>query len=137
MGAKYADAFNKGDSAALAAMVTDDYEVVAADGTEVKGKTAFEEAEKKSATERTGMGLRLDVKTTYVKWAGAAHAAIGGTWTMAGIPPGMGGDKGAWTGLAEKGADGQWRLATGLVAQYVPPPAAPVAPVTDAKSKGK
>jgi uncharacterized protein (TIGR02246 family) len=137
MGAKYADAFNKGDSAALAAMVTDDYQVVAPDGTEVKGKAAFEEAEKKSATERTGLGMKLDVKTTYVKWAGADHAAIGGTWTMAGVPAGMGGDKGAWSGLAEKGADRQWRLATGLVAQYVPPPAAPApTPAADAK-KGK
>jgi len=124
MGAKYAAAFNAGDTAALAAMVTDDYEVVGADGTEVKGKAAFEEAEKKSAAQRTGLGLKLDVKTTYVKWMGADHAALGGTWTMAGVPPGMGGDRGAWSGVASKGSDAVWRLATGLVAQYV----APVAP---------
>jgi uncharacterized protein (TIGR02246 family) len=126
MGGKYADAFNKKDAAALAAMVTDDYQAVSPDGTEVKGKAAFEETEKQSAAGRTGMDLKLSVQTTIVKWAGADHAAIGGTWTMAGIPAGMGGDKGAWSGVAEKGADGQWRLATGMVAQYVPPPAAPM-----------
>lgn len=146
MGGKYAEAFNKSDAAALAAMVTDDYQAVSADGTEVKGRAAFEDAEKKSAAGRTGMSLKLDVKTTYVKWAGGDHAELGGTWTMAGVPAGMGGDKGAWTGLAEKGSDGQWRLATGLVAQYVPPPAPPAAtptpapktaPKTPAKGKGK
>jgi len=123
MGGKYADAFNKRDAAALAALVTDDYQAVSPDGTEVKGRAAFEESEKKSAAERTGMQLTLDVKTTIMKWAGADHAVLGGTWTMAGLPAGMGGDKGAWSGTAEKGADGQWRLATGLVAQYVAPPA--------------
>jgi uncharacterized protein (TIGR02246 family) len=138
IGAKYADAFNKGDTAALAAMVTDDYEMVAADGTELKGRAAFEETEKKSAAQRTGLGLKLDVKTTYVKWAGADHASVGGTWTMAGVPPGMGGDRGAWSFLAEKGADAVWRLAAGLVAQYVPPPAPPApTPTPTPKPKGK
>lgn len=143
MGAKYADAFNRGDTAALAAMVTDDYEVVGADGSEIKGKAAFEEAEKKSAAQRTGLGLRLDVKTTYVKWMGADHAALGGTWTMAGVPPGMGGDRGAWSGVASKGSDATWRLATGLVAQYVAPvapaptPTPTPTPAPKGKSKGK
>jgi len=129
MGAKYAEAFNKGDAAAMAAMVTDDYEVVSPDGTEVKGRAAFEEAEKKSAAQRTGLGLRLAVQTSYVKWAGADHAAVGGTWTMAGAPTGMG-DRGAWSFMATKGADAVWRLSTGLVAQYVPPPPAPAATPT-------
>ena len=139
MGGKYADAFNKSDVPALAGMVTDDYEAVSADGTDVKGKAAYEDMEKKSAAQRAGMPLKLTIDTTYVKWAGADHASIGGKWTMAGVPAGMGADNGAWTGMAEKGTDGQWRLASGLVASN-PPPAMPMpttTPVAKAPAKGR
>ena len=133
MGAKYAEAWSKGDVATLVTMVTDDYEAVAADGTVVKGKAAFEEMEKKQAAERAAMPMKLNVQTSYVHWAGSANgASIGGTWTIEGLPPGAGPGKGAWTGMAKKGTDGQWRLATGLVADYVPPPPAPA----PAKGKG-
>lgn len=137
MGAKYADAFNKGDATALAAMVTDDYQAVSADGTAITSKAAFETMEKDSATKRTGLPLKLSIETMYVKWAGANVATLGGTWAMAGMPPGMGADKGAWTGMAEKGADGQWKLATGLVAEYVAPPTMAMPPPPPAKGKGK
>jgi ketosteroid isomerase-like protein len=126
LGAKYSEAWTKGDVPTLVSMVTDDYEAVAADGTTIKGKASFEEMEKKAAAERAALSLKLTVQTTYVQWAGSANAAaLGGTWTLEGLPPGMGSGKGAWTGLAKKGADGQWRLSTGLVADYVPPPAPP------------
>lgn len=145
IGAKYAEAFNKNDVAGMSAMVTEDYQAVSADGTVIKGRAQFEELEKKSVAQRTGLGLKLSVETTYLKWAGADHASLGGTWMMAGVPKGMGvADKGAWTMLAEKGADGQWRLATGLVADSVPPPAMPDMNATmpapspaPAKGKGK
>lgn len=136
LGAKYADAWNKGDVTTLASMVTDDYEAVGPDGNTIKGRAALEEMEKKQATDRTGLPLRLSVNTSYVRFAGPTAASLGGTWTMAGLPPGMGADKGAWTSLVVKGADGQWRLATGLVAEYHPPPAPPV-PAQPEKGKGK
>jgi uncharacterized protein (TIGR02246 family) len=134
MGAKFADAWNKGDVTTLVTMVTDDYEVVTPDGSSIKGRAAFEEMEKKGVTERTGLPLKLTVNTSYVRFVGPSGASLGGTWTMAGVPAGMGADKGAWTSLAIKGADGQWRLATGLVAEYHPPPAMPV-PVEAGKGK--
>ena len=138
MGAKYADAFNKGDTAALAALVTEDFQSVSPDGTVTSGRAAFEDVEKKQAATRTGMGLKLSVDTKFVKWAGAEHAAIGGTWTMAGLPAGVGSDKGAWSSLAERGTDGQWRLSTALVADYVAPPApAPTPTPAAAPAKGK
>lgn len=136
MGPKYAEAFNKGDTAALAAMVTEDFQSVGTDGTMTSGRAAFEESEKKQAAQRVGLPLKLAVETKFVKWAGANHAAIGGTWTMAGVPAGMGADKGAWSSVAEKGADGQWRLSTALVADNPAPPA-PAPTPEPIKGKGK
>jgi hypothetical protein len=81
--------------------------------------------------------VKLAIETKFVRWAGAAHAAVAGVWAMAGVPPGMGADKGAWSAMAEKGADGQWRLSTVLVADdEVPPPAPPIASPAP-KGKGK
>lgn len=136
MGPRYADAWNKGDVTTLVSMVTDDYQAVGPDGNTVNGRAALEEMEKKQATDRTGLPLKLSVNTNYVRFAGPNAASLGGTWTMAGVPPGLGADKGAWTSLVVKGADGQWRLATGLVAEYHPPPALPM-PTQPEKGKGK
>jgi uncharacterized protein (TIGR02246 family) len=130
LGQKYADAWNKADVATLSSMLTDDYEAVSADGKTVKGRAGAEQMEKESAAQRAGLPLALTVNTSIVKWSGANGAALSGTWTMAGLPAGMGADKGAWSSFAVKGSDGQWRIATGLVAEYVPPPATPPAPKT-------
>lgn len=138
IGTRFAEAWNKGDVAGMTAMTADDYEAVAADGTVIKGKAADEEVTKKGVADRAGMNLKLNIQTTYVHWAGSAKAAsVGGTWTLDGLPPGAGGDKGAWMILVMKGADNQWRSATGLVAEFVPPPAAPAAPAAADKGKGK
>ena len=130
MGAKYADLWNKNDVAGLVTMVTDDYEVVAPDGMVIKGRAGFEEEQKKGVTARTGLPLKLNVTTSYLKWGGANAASIGGTWTLDGLPPGAGANKGAWTMFAVRGADNQWRMATGLVADApMPPPVLTTAPV--------
>jgi ketosteroid isomerase-like protein len=133
LGGKYAEMWNKKDIAGLVTMTTDDYEVVAPDGKVIKGRAAFEEAEKQAVTERTGLPLKLNVTTSYLKWGGANSAAIGGTWTMDGLPPGIGANKGAWTAFVVRGADNQWRMASGLVADAPTPP--PV--VAPAPGKGK
>jgi len=135
---KFAEAWNKGDVPAMTAMATDDYESVAPDGSVVKGKAAYEEMGKKEVAGRAGLGLKLSVETTYVHWLGADTAAAGGTYTVAGVPAGMGSGKGSWMTVDKKGADGQWRMATGLVSEFVPPPAMPVPAATPApKGKGK
>ena len=126
MGAKYADLWNKNDVAGLVTMVTEDYEVVTPEGAVIKGRAGFEEDQKKAAIARTGLPLKLNVTTAYVKWGGANSASIGGEWTMDGVPPGVAANKGAWTMFAVRGADNQWRMATGLVADAkMPPPVAP------------
>jgi len=134
LGGKFADAWNKGDVATLVAMAAEDYEVVSPDGTPIKGRAAFEKSEKDQLTQRTGLPLKLTVNTAYVKWGGANAASVGGTWTMAGLPPGLGADKGAWTVFAVKGTDGEWRMQSGLVADAPMPPPPPPTP---AKGKGK
>ena len=134
LGGKFADAWNKGDIPALVAMATEDYDVVSPDGMVIKGRAAFEKSEKEQLTQRTGLPLKLTVNTSYVKWGGANAASLGGTWTMAGLPPGLGADKGSWTVFAVKGTDGEWRMSSGLVANATPPAAPPAAPAT---GKGK
>jgi uncharacterized protein (TIGR02246 family) len=125
IGPAYADAWNKADVPALLAFSAEDYEGVRPDGTVIKGRAAVESDLKASAAARAGLPLTLSVETTLLKWTSAASATTAGTWTLAGLPPGMGGNKGAWTSTVVKGADGQWRMATGLVAEFVPPPAPP------------
>ena len=113
---KYSEAFNKGDAAALSALVTEDYHAVLPDGTLVKGRSAFEEMEKTGASQRAGLPINLNIQTTTVDWLSGTAAVAGGTWTLAGLPPGAGPEKGAWVGVMKKGDDGNWRLMTGLVA---------------------
>lgn len=133
LASKYAEAWNKGDIAVLSAMVTEDFEAVMPDGTVIKGKAANEEAEKKALAGRQGLPLVLSVTTGYVKFGGATSASAGGPWTLAGLPPGAGADKGAWTIFVKKGSDGAWLIASSLVADFVPPPPAPA----PAEKKGK
>jgi uncharacterized protein (TIGR02246 family) len=133
---KYAEAWNKGDVAAITAMLTEDYEAVGADGKVIKGRAAAEQQEKESLAQRAGMPLQLSASTTFVRFTSATSAAVAGTWTMAGIPAGVPApDKGAWSGTFIKSADGQWLMATALVADFVPPPAMPPPPPPPGKGK--
>ena len=125
VGPAYAEAWNKADVPALLAFAADDYEGVRPDGKVLKGKAAVEADLKESAAARAGLPLKLSVDTSLVRWTSATSATTAGTWTLAGLPPGMGGSKGAWTSTVVKGADGKWRMVTGLVAEFVPPPAPP------------
>ena len=137
MGTKYAEAWNNGDVATLASMVTDDYLAVDPDGTVDKGRLGAEAREKAAAAQRAGANLKLSIDTVLLKWVGANAAAVGGTWSLAGAPAESGPTKGAWSTLVVKGADGQWKQATGLVAAYVPPPAPPAPKPAPAKGKKK
>ena len=135
---QYAEAWNKSDAAALARLVTDDYEAVNPDGSADKGRAGFEAREKAAAAERAGAHLTLTVNTTFLKWSGANAAATGGTWTIDGAAPASGPTKGAWSSFVVKGTDGRWKQSTGLVAAFqapAPPPAPKPAPSTG-KKKG-
>lgn len=125
VGPAYADAWNKADIPALLAFSADDYEGVRPDGTVINGKAVVEADIRQSTAARAGLPLTLSVETTLVRWTSATSATTAGTWTLAGLPPGMGGDKGAWTSTLVKGTDGRWRMVSGLVAEFVPPPAVP------------
>ena len=135
---QYADAWNKGDTAALASLVTDDYEAVNPDGSVDKGRAGAEAREKAAAAERAGAHLTLTVNTTFLKWSGANAAATGGTWTLEGRAPASGPTKGAWSSFVVKGTDGRWRQSTGLVAAFQPPtpPPAPKPAPSTGKKKG-
>lgn len=134
VGPAYAEAWNRADVPALLAFCVDDYEGVRPDGKVLKGKAAVEADLKESAAARAGLPLKLSVETSLVRWTSATSATTAGTWTLAGLPPGVGGDRGAWISTVVKGADGKWRMVTGLVAEFVPPPAAPAVPTM---GKGK
>jgi uncharacterized protein (TIGR02246 family) len=122
---KYSAAFNANDAAAIGRMVSDDFERVAADGTHVRGRAAFQHMEEKGARDRQAAGLKLtlDAPTNYVRWIDATHAVAGGTWTMTGGPPGAPA-KGSWMSVVSKTADGQWLITNSLVSDFVEPPPA-------------
>jgi len=134
LASKYSASFNTGDAAALAQMVTEDFENIAADGTHTKGRAAFQQMEETGIKGRkdAGLNLTLNASTGYVKWISATHAVGGGTFSMTGLPPGAA-DKGAWIVVFKKSADGKWLMANSLVAEYMAPPPPPPAP----KGKGK
>jgi uncharacterized protein (TIGR02246 family) len=136
---KYTELWNKGDSAGLAQLVTEDYQNIPAGQPPVKGRAAFEAMEKTEAASRQGTKLALSVTTDFVRWINADAASGGGTYAMAGVPKDGGPDKGTWLGVFIKEKDGQWRMANGLTAAVVPPPPPPPPAKVAAKApvKGK
>jgi uncharacterized protein (TIGR02246 family) len=128
---KYSAAFNANDAAAMAQLVSEDFENISADGAHTKGRAAFQKMEEQGIADRQGAGLKLTLAATtgYVRWIDAGHAVAGGTYTMAGLPPGAP-DKGSWIIVVNKGADGRWVMTNSLVSEFVAPPA-------PAETKGK
>jgi uncharacterized protein (TIGR02246 family) len=132
LGSRYAAAFNAGDVAALARMVTENFECIEADGTQIRGRAAFQQMEEQAKKQREDAGLKLTltVTTGYVTWTSATTAVVGGQYAVAGAPPG-GSDKGAWMTAVKKDTDGEWRITNSLVSEFVAPP------VVDPNAKGK
>ncbi len=129
MAARYSASFNAGDAAALARMMTEDFESLGPDGVHTRGRTAFQQMEEASLKDRqaAGLNLTLNATTGYVKWIDARHAVVGGTYSMTGLPPGAP-DKGAWVVVARKEADGSWLTQNSLVSEFVAPPPPPADP---------
>jgi uncharacterized protein (TIGR02246 family) len=110
---KYAAAYAAKDTAALGALVADDYETVEATGDHTQGRAGFTAAlAKEFAMMPAGMSMSMTAGTTFVRWVDANHAIAGGTWettpAMAGMP-----SKGSWNSVMVKQGD-SWKMMSAL-----------------------
>ncbi len=115
---RYADAFNKRDAKALAAMTDSSYEDVDPMGRHTQGRAAVES----TMTEQFKQippGMTMSATTVYVKWINPSNAVIGGTYQMAGGPPGMP-NKGAFMGVVTK-HDSSWVMISSLGGDDITP----------------
>ena len=115
-------AWNAKDTAAMVATVTDDYQGIAPDGRHTQGKAAYEANTKMEFEGARPEGMMLGIETGYVQWHSADAAAVGGTWTVSGLPAGTPGEKGSWMVVVRRSGD-QWLMSNGLVATFMAPPA--------------
>ena len=134
LAAKYSATFNSNDAAALAQMVSEDFESIGADGVHTKGRAAFQQQEQTGIKDRQSAGLKvtLSAATGYVTWLDANHAVVGGTYSMGGLPPGAP-DKGSWIVATKKSADGKWLMTNSLVSEMPAPPPPPPPPAKKGK----
>ncbi|HEV8597804.1 MAG TPA: DUF4440 domain-containing protein [Gemmatimonadales bacterium] len=110
---KYAAAYAAKDTAALGALVADDYETVEATGAHTQGRAAFTAmAAKDFAMMPAGMSMGMTASTTYVRWIDANHAVAGGTWETSPAMPPMP-SKGSWTAVVVKQGD-SWKMLSAL-----------------------
>jgi uncharacterized protein (TIGR02246 family) len=122
----YQTAWNAKDAAAVAALVSDTYQAVLADGTHIQGRAAFQERQVAEFGQMAGLTPSLTITQVYADWIDVNRAITGGTWRVTGGAPGVP-DSGSYMTQTMKGADGRWRLTNNLVASLVPPPTAPPA----------
>lgn len=124
----YANAYTAKDAAALAAVATEDYESVGADGSRMSGRAALQEmVAAEMAMMPAEMTITVTATTDFLRWLSADAAVAGGTWSSTGAPAGMGPERGAWMSVFVRDSDGQWRMSNGMSAPYMPPPAPPAA----------
>lgn len=122
---KYAAAFGGRDTAALGALVSDDYETVEATGQHTQGRASFlAMMGQEFASMPAGMTLSMSATTTYVRWIDANHAIAGGTWeTTPAMPPMP--SKGSWMAVVAKEGDA-WKMKSALgaadLSAMMPPP---------------
>lgn len=122
----YASAYSAKDAAALAAIATEDYVAVSADGSRISGRAAVQQmVAAEMAMMPADVSITVSATTDYLHWMSATHAVAGGTWSTTGAPAGSGPDRGSWISVFRKDADGQWRMSHGMSAPYMPPPPAP------------
>ncbi|HUF47848.1 MAG TPA: SgcJ/EcaC family oxidoreductase [Vicinamibacterales bacterium] len=115
-------AWNAKDAAAMVAMVTDDYQAINPEGRHTQGKAAYEATTTTEFEAPRPEGMALSIDTGYVQWHSADVAAVGGTWSVTGLPAGTPGTNGSWIVVVKRSGD-QWLMSNGLVATFVPPPA--------------
>jgi uncharacterized protein (TIGR02246 family) len=110
---KYAAAYTAKDTAALGALVAEDYEDVDPTGAHPQGRAAFQaRAAQDFAMMPAGMSMSMTATTSYVRWIDADHAVAGGTFeTTPAMPPMP--SKGSWMAVAAK-KDGAWKIVSSL-----------------------
>lgn len=115
---KYTAALAAKDTAAMGALVTQDYEVVDPTGNHQQGRAAFT---KSMAAEFAAMpaGMSMKATTDFVRWVDANHALVGGTWEMSPSMPGMP-SKGSWLAMDAREGD-TWKMMSGLGAADMTP----------------
>jgi uncharacterized protein (TIGR02246 family) len=123
---QYVAAFAARDAAAAGMLVTEDYQTVMPDGTMQSGRAAFQSSvAEEMAMMPPDMSVTMSGTTDMIRWINATTAVAAGTWSATGMPAGAGPDRGSWLAVMEKDADGMWRMAHGMSAPYMPPPAMP------------
>ena len=119
----YGTNWTNADTAAMSAMMADDYHEVMTDGTHLDGKAGAAAATTQMFAARPP-GMALTVTTSYVKFLSANIAITGGAWASTGAPTGL--SKGSWTATLRKDGD-SWKTVTALGAQDIPMPMMPAA----------
>ena len=122
---RYVVAFNANDAAGIAALVSDDYQAVAPDGTLMTGKAGVEKmlGMEMQMRQKMNVNLTLSVSTSFLHWLDAGNATMGGSWTATGAPQGQP-DRGSWLAVAHKSPEGEWMLVSDLASNYMEPPSA-------------
>ncbi len=125
MSDRYAAAYSARDTAALGAMVADDYQAVDPTGRHIQGRdAATAAAAQELAMVPAGVSLSMKAGTTFVRWIDANHAVAGGTWEISPAMPGMP-SKGSWVGTMVK-QGGEWKMLSAMGAPdmtgMMPPP---------------
>jgi uncharacterized protein (TIGR02246 family) len=111
-------AWNTKDAAAMSMTVTDDWQGISPDGKHTMGRAAYEENLKTEFAEERPEGMALSIEVGYIQWHGADVAAVGGTYSVSGLPEGVP-STGSWLSVVER-SGGQWQSSNGLVARFVP-----------------
>jgi uncharacterized protein (TIGR02246 family) len=125
----YAAAYGSKDAAALVAHATEDYEAVGPDGTMLSGRAGLQEVvAAEMAMVPADVSIAVSATVGFLRWISADAAVVGGTWTAAGMPAGMGPDRGSYLSVYRRDTDGQWRMSHGMSAPYMPPEAPPTTP---------
>jgi uncharacterized protein (TIGR02246 family) len=133
----WATAYSTRDTKPVAAVLANDYEDVTPQGVHEQGsKAMLDQMSKDMASMPPGMQMTMTATTAYVRFLNDKAAVAGGTYTMAGGPPGMP-SKGAWMGVAVK-QDSTWKMLSSLGSDDDSEMmAAMMANASNAKPKGK
>ncbi len=129
---KYGAALTAKDTAALAALVTQDYETTDPTGKHIQGRAAFTASmAQEFAMMPAGMSMTMKATTDFVRWMGGDHAVAGGSWETGPMMPGMP-TKGSWLAVVMK-EGGTWKMVSALGAADMTPMMP--APADSAKTK--
>jgi uncharacterized protein (TIGR02246 family) len=114
-------AWNNRDVAAMVATVAEDWQGISPDGKHTVGRAAYQENMTADFAMERPEGMALSIDVGYIQWHGADVAAIGGTFSVSGVPEGAP-RTGSWLSVVTRSGDA-WLSNNGLVATLMPEPA--------------